>query len=300
VNFYKKNTKAQSLVYNGYFEIHDTCPNIGGQITYAMGWTAAAYTPDYYDICAGNNPDFSLPLNSRGYQQDCCGGEGYAGITVFAVSPQLIREYMQTKLIDTLKAGHKYLVSMYVSRANDIDYAIATMGILFTDTVINLPFPQGFINTNPQIKNTTLLADTLNWILVQDTITAVGNEVYLTIGNFSLDSLSDTVKVGGNGTYSGFTYYYIDGVSVYDVATIGIEQNKNKEAEISIYPNPASNKAIVDATDITNIKLFDMLGKEITSTKANEIDVSGFNDGVYFIQVQTNQSITTQKIIVQH
>jgi hypothetical protein len=293
-------SKAQNFVNNGYFEIYSQCPNTStNYISYAVGWTAAAYTPDYCNSCSNNNT-FSVPYNSRGYQQDCCGGGGYAGIEVFGFNPgYIIREYIQTKLIDTLKAGHKYLASMYVNRANDIDYAIATMGILFTDTVINLPSPKGFVNANPQVKNTTLLTDTVNWMVVQDTFIAIGNEVYLTIGNFSTDSLSDTVKVGGNGTYSGFTYYYIDGVSVYDVATLGIEQNKNK-VEVSVYPNPASNKINIEAKEVTEIKVFDLLGKEIISTKEKEVDISNLNNGVYFIQLQTKQNTYTQKIIVQH
>jgi hypothetical protein len=43
-----------------------------------------------------------------------------------------------------------------------------------------------------------------------------------------------------------------------------------------------------------------MLGKQITSTKENQIDVSNISNGVYFIQAQTKQNSTTQKIIVQH
>src|SRR6185312_1811979 len=136
------------------------------------------------------------------------------------------REYSYTKLIDTLKVGHKYLASMYVSKTNLFDYAVATIGMLFTDTIISLPWPQGFINANPQVKNTMVLADTVNWMLIQDTIIATGNEVYLTIGNFNTNGTSDTVKLGNNGL--DYAYYYIDGVSVYDVATLGVNEIKNK------------------------------------------------------------------------
>jgi len=213
-------TKAQSLVSNGYFEIIDSCsPTIsstGTNISDAIGWQAAAITPDLFNACSnGNN---SIPYNGFGYQKDCCGGSAYAGIYVFYKNSfgNDQREYIGTKLIDTLKAGHKYIANMYVSNSDYWHNAISTMGMLFTDTIIILPPGQGYITANPQIKNTTLLADTLNWMLVQDTITAIGNEVYLTIGNFDTDGACGGVSMASEA------YYYIDGVSVYDVATIGI------------------------------------------------------------------------------
>lgn len=74
----------------------------------------------------------------------------------------------------------------------------------------------------------------------------------------------------------------------------------NTANKTSIYPNPATNKINVTANDISSLKVFDVIGKEVISTKVNDVDVSNLPNGVYFIQVQTNQSTTTQKIIVQH
>ncbi|HTA61694.1 MAG TPA: T9SS type A sorting domain-containing protein, partial [Bacteroidia bacterium] len=66
------------------------------------------------------------------------------------------------------------------------------------------------------------------------------------------------------------------------------------------YPNPAQNKITIDVNNLVDVKLFDVIGNQITSTKTNEVDVSNLNDGVYFVQVKTNTATTTQKIIVQH
>jgi len=79
----------------------------------------------------------------------------------------------------------------------------------------------------------------------------------------------------------------------------GINQLSNNNQTL-IYPNPAENNFTIDANNVVDVKLFDVLGKQIFATKENQIDVSNFNDGVYFIQVQTTQNITTQKIMVQH
>ena len=85
----------------------------------------------------------------------------------------------------------------------------------------------------------------MNWMLVQDTFIALGNEVYLTIGNFNTDSTCGIVSSASEA------YYYIDGVSVYDVATMGIEQIKNKGINLSLYPNPSNGKLYISNFDAT-------------------------------------------------
>jgi len=302
------NTKAQNLVSNGYFEIYDTCPNYPGQISRAVGWLKSSLTPDYYNSCPNINSvnGINVPYTQFGYQQDCCGGEGYAGIYVFytdTVSDG--REYIYTKLIDTLKAGHKYLASIYVSQCNDYNYAIATMGMLFTDTITVLPWPKGFIHANPQVKNTTLLADTVNWMLVQDTITATGNEVYLTIGNFNTNATSDTVRIY-NTFQQDYGYYYVDGVSVYDVATLGIEQNKNK-VDVSVYPNPNNGKMVIEYNLQSDaiMQITDVAGKLINeynlSALNNKLEIHNNNliNGVYLYRIiDNNQILKTGKIVI--
>ena len=108
---------------------------------------------------------------------------------------------------------------------------------------------------------------------------------------------------------AGFThtrtnlFYYKKGSTVCgtpDSTLASINQIAEKNISVKIYPNPANNKITIDANDVIDIKLFDVLGKQITSTKTNNVDVSNLTNGVYFIQVQTSVSIATQKIIVQH
>src|ERR1700757_1468337 len=74
--------KAQNLVPNGNFEIYDTCPNDISQITYAVKWYNAQpnTSPDYFNTC---NSYANVPNTIFGYQKDCCGGNGIAGIYPF-------------------------------------------------------------------------------------------------------------------------------------------------------------------------------------------------------------------------
>jgi hypothetical protein len=98
--------------------------------------------------------------------------------------------------------------------------------------------------------------------------------------------------------FNGSIQYFNASKLCYN-SSLGITNYINNNTT-KIYPNPANNKITIDVTDVLDVKLFDVLGKQITSTKQNQMDVSNFNDGVYFIQVQTKQNTTTQKIIVQH
>ena len=214
-------TKAQNFVPNGYFEVYDTCPGgistypINMNTNYAVPWQATG-TPDYYDTCSN-----TVPNTFACYQQDCCGGGGFFGIYAFnrGATNNGGREYVSTQLADILKSGHKYIASMYINRNSGFDYAISSLGMLFTDTLTFLPWaPQSDIPANPQVKNNTIIYDTLNWILVQDTFILTANKNYLAIGNFSSDSISDSTNAGGtNINVHGSAYYFIDGVSVYEI-----------------------------------------------------------------------------------
>lgn len=288
--------KAQNLVPNGDYEIYDT---LSGGVMFPKYWDMYA-SPDYYNFNIGN-----VPKNSVGYQQSFNGGQGYIGEYMICsqntAGDGLCREYIKTTLTDTLEAGHKYFASMFVSKGDGLNYAIASIGMLFTNTVIPQPQSSNYvvINANPQIINTVVISDTLNWISIQDTFTAIGGEYYLTIGNFSSTQNSDTLYVKGNGSISGKdSYYYIDHVSVYDITTtIGIE--KEHKEKFSIYPNPASDKIYVEAKEIKEIRITDLLGKEVIVSREKEIDVSALAEGIYLYRIITKENaVSCGKVVI--
>jgi hypothetical protein len=82
-------------------------------------------------------------------------------------------------------------------------------------------------------------------------------------------------------------------------AVASIEQFINNNAQVSIYPNPA-NTVINVELGIKNveIKIVDVLGNEVISTKEKNIDVSSLSEGVYFVQIKTNEGILTKKVII--
>jgi hypothetical protein len=79
------------------------------------------------------------------------------------------------------------------------------------------------------------------------------------------------------------------------------------EMNVRAYPNPANetiNLEIKNKTGVAEIKITDVLGNEVKILKSKsaeeKIDVSGLQEGVYFLQLKTTNGTTTQKIIIQH
>ncbi len=81
----------------------------------------------------------------------------------------------------------------------------------------------------------------------------------------------------------------------------GIKEVIDDNEQLNLYPNPVQNSLQVISSNeqITEIKIYDVLGKEAISTKEKNIDVSGLQEGVYFLQVKTVDGTATKKIIVQ-
>jgi uncharacterized repeat protein (TIGR03803 family) len=79
-------------------------------------------------------------------------------------------------------------------------------------------------------------------------------------------------------------------------------QDKSKESNINLYPNPANNYiTITGLSDINSIEIYNSKGQIMKSEshKTNQIDVSGFNPGIYIIRVKTEKGIEVKKFVKQ-
>ena len=74
--------------------------------------------------------------------------------------------------------------------------------------------------------------------------------------------------------------------------------NDYSDTKVSIYPNPSNQVIFVDSdNEIKNISVFTAEGKLIKTTK--DINITIENSGVYFIQVETIERNTYQKVVVE-
>ena len=122
-------------------------------------------------------------------------------------------------------------------------------------------------------------------------------------GNFGLYTFWGTDKIlagdEGNGLY----------IFSFQVTT-GIEDRNSAIKEFSVYPNPVTNQmtlnfSLEEGQNIV-VRLTDALGKEVFRNEFSAIGgqvrktfaLSEFAEGVYTISVQTENSIQSQKLIV--
>jgi len=302
---------SQNLVPNPSFETYTACPqdlNIGNpdNTKYAPPWQMATDgTPDYFNGC--NTGNVGVPNNFFGFQYART-GSAYMGLYVIIQQDINAREYLTSPLISALISGENYYISMYVNLSRN-HFASDRIGIYlsssYPDTMgvydVNLGCACRNILQIPQVENYpgNLITDTLNWVQVSGWFTALGGENYITIGNFSPDTLTTVL---GNGT----SYFYIDDICISTDSSVCTQQasnikNHGTSTTINIYPNPVNSTIKISTTEqIIESKILDVLGNQLLNTTQNEIDISSFYNGTYFLQVKTNENIYKKKIIVQH
>ncbi|HMR46939.1 MAG TPA: T9SS type A sorting domain-containing protein [Bacteroidia bacterium] len=313
--FIALNSNAQNLVINPSFE--NTIPcwifiNLGTWQMQCTNWySASGGSPDYFSetydpLCYA----LPVPQSTAGYQYARTGvayvGLATIGSTLFP-SHANIREYVGGILSDTLKQGHEYCVSFYVSVAEELKYVTDGIGLyLSVDSAVDYT-----INTNlsfvPQISNPAgnIIYDTLNWVQISGTYIANGGEKYLTIGNFKDDA---NTMIDSTSATSLNAYLFIDDVSVID-CTVGINEIESYKNKISLMPNPAIEKTIYSNQLEKNqkgvINIYSKFGVRVSSYLLHEgynkvlIDLHELAQGVYIIKTEVNGRVTDiRKLVV--
>ena len=73
-------------------------------------------------------------------------------------------------------------------------------------------------------------------------------------------------------------------------------------ANVKIYPNPATNKLIIETTETCDVEIFSINGKQVLKTKIDSgdtIDVNALNKGIYTIKLTNKHSVFTTKFVKQ-
>lgn len=165
-------------------------------------------------------------------------------------------------------------------------------------------------------------AGNLNTNLVMeliDPVNLLANNTYLAV----VGAFGTGLKVANAGSSDPQTSFFldmVDGTWYYQTSTpyvrlnfdpgLGIEETGSNVAISNVYPNPTTGATTIDyslvnASDVT-VEVVDITGKVVyTANNANQIagnhqisfDAAGYSNGVYYVNITSNEAKVTQKFI---
>ena len=302
---------GQNIVNNPSFEIYSSCPtniNSGApdQVAKATGWYSSLGTPDYFNSCATQSTNVSIPNNQFGYQ-GAFTGNGYCGFHCYGGGSNY-REIISSLLPSTLIIGQEYFVSFEISFGDKSPYfgiANNKLGIKFsTVAYTNLSPPP--INNFAHFYTSAIVSDTLNWIKIKGSFISDSLYQYINLGNFFDDTHTDTLLIGTSGN----NYYFIDDICVsidsnscYSSSHESVQElNQNN---ITIYPNPITDKLTVniDNNEPTEITLYDLSSRKLlqqTFTNTTTINTEQLAKGMYFYEVRCFEKLSRTNRIIKN
>ena len=233
---------SQNLVPNPSFENFIDCPLcwqwFGLPISNSLPWQSTfpdGGTSDYYNTCSFANCD-SVPTSghtvSLWMKQMPRTGNGMAGVALFDAADTIgiydYKEYIQIELLSNLKTNTKYWFSCWVSLHDYSLFAIDKIQAYFSDTLVMIDLSSHAWHLNqfqPQVSNPEfrIITDTMNWVKVEGSFIANGNENFLIIGNFVTWDEVNFLQVRPFPEFDTDTiqknYYFFDDVAVYEDGT---------------------------------------------------------------------------------
>jgi hypothetical protein len=290
---------CQNLVLNPSFENLIQCPEFPGSIDFAENWTSPnTGSSNILGLCNSSQPNSNF-----GFQHPHQ-GENYSGIFVFEANDY--KEYIQGEFSQPLKSNTNYKVKYFVSLADSIStISIRTFGFytsneqIHTSDYFHLPF-------TPQIiADPTGSSMVKEWIPMEGTFVAKGGEKYLTIGNFSPDSLSDTTavnEINNPALFYRLSYFFIDDVSVEEIKS---ELDLNMVSITnSLTSDFFSIKYLTNNRPQLRVQLLDGVGrliKELSISENINITVDDLSTGIYYCRILNQKEIVLiDKIVKVH
>jgi hypothetical protein len=282
-----RNAFAQlNLVPNPSFEDTVYCPFGTNQIDACANWLNFGNSPDYFNAC---NPfGMSVPNSVFGFQY-AHSGNAMAGIGTYRkkLSPNgpNYREFIGNALTLPCQIGTKYYLSFYTNWSGNLLMASNNIGLKLS----TVPFDSCCkppLNNFAIIRTDSVLADTLNWVRIQGSFIADSAYQYVMIGNFYVDSLTDTLTFAPFGFYDA-AYYYVDDVcittdSIFNQTWTSLPKYQ-KPVNYTIWPNPSNGTFYINSClRQEDLILTDIMGRRI------EFDIACLSNELTAVSIKSN------------
>jgi hypothetical protein len=246
-------------------------------------------------------------------------GEKFVGVVAYYIQggQQNSREYIHQELNAELITGHVYSIGFAVKFGSRTKYIIDSFGMYISDTSIGTtntdPLNGNIIAVTPQLNLNMPIGDSSEWTVLSMDYTALGGEKYITLGNFTPDSLLNTSlnplnhpsDINNYAKYS--SYFFVDSVFIvdYDTTSANASVPELKSfLKYTLYPNPASdyvNVEIKEGVKVDEIILYDTQGRKVRNfaPEEREFNVVGISSGEYFLHLNTEFGTVVEKLRVE-
>lgn len=307
---------CQNLVSDPSFENFDECPTQVGVPEFGLdAWEIFRGSPNIFSECSD---DFPAGWNTGfGYQPSRTGQTHIGLITYFDIWQS--REYVATRLLDSLQIGQEYYIEFHTSLAYNFNatmFKSTNLGVLlmtenfFTQDEMDPTINFAHLNVD------TMIGDTTNWVKVHGYFEADSSYKYLALGNFYNDNLTSFEFAFEEVEDGILAYYFIDDVCIStdsilcnQILSTSNELDTFVKDDINVYPNPIANNFVVKLASgeviekmcfisLSGIELFTNL--QISGSPALYALPRELSKGLYILQVHTvNGKAFQRKVIVE-
>jgi outer membrane protein OmpA-like peptidoglycan-associated protein len=234
-----------NLVPNASFEGNYLIPNdIGQGMRCITNWKIPVLigTGDYYHK---DSPSKKANTDKNTFgKQEPHSGNAYAGICI----TKKFREYLQIDLLQSLKKGKQYKITIWVSCGDKTGLGtVKEFGVLFSQKKFMIPNNE-YMQSPPQVlfKNKNGYDDTKNWTELSLTYTANGDENVMTFGCFMYKETG--VEYGEISGLAKYAHYYVDDISISEIESNIVKINpviENKKQDSTSFKDFTVGKTYV-------------------------------------------------------
>ena len=169
-----------------------------------------------------------------------------------------------------------------------------------------VPAPQGDTAITITIPAQTLAAGTY-WIGVTGYAPGANRWNWTTTTGAAINGQAQLVDAddyfgAGATTWTGFTTLGLTEPNLaFQIGGGVVSVSEETSSTLSIYPNPVIDNLFIttDATNIEQIMIYSVNGQLVMTAATNDktVDVSALTEGVYVLQIQTENGISTQRFV---
>ncbi|MEX2485081.1 MAG: DUF4397 domain-containing protein [Brumimicrobium sp.] len=182
----------------------------------------------------------------------------------------------------------------------DVEETLVPEGPLATS--ISYGEAQGYVELDPQEHLLSVISTGTTIDTYEADLTALADSAITVLASGFFDP-----AVNEDGSVFGLWVAFASGGDLLELNKLANLNDNGDLSELSVYPNPVTKELNVSFENIggkQNISIVDMLGKvvyESTISKSStntSIDVSQLNNGVYTVNVNSSNGVSSRRIVV--